>query len=96
MNESKKGTSHVKQLHRLNRIEGQIRGISKMIEDQRYCIDILSQIKAVRSALTSVETKMIEEHLNHCLHRALTSRDKKQSTEMIEELTELFKRATRQ
>ena len=95
MNESKKGTSHVDQLHRLNRIEGQIRGISKMIEEKRYCIDILSQIKAVKSALTSVETKMIEEHLNHCLHRALTSRDKKQSTEMIEELTELLKRATR-
>ena len=60
----KQGTCHGDQLKSLNRIEGQVRGIAGMIEEQRYCVDILQQIKAVKSALGSVERKIIDSHLN--------------------------------
>jgi DNA-binding FrmR family transcriptional regulator len=56
---------------RLRRIEGQVRGIAKMIEDDKYCIDILTQISAVNSALQSVALGLLEEHLNHCVSHAV-------------------------
>ncbi len=87
----KKGTSHHTQLHRLNRIEGQIRGLSKMVEDQRYCVDILTQIKAVKSALSSVEQNIIQEHLSRCVHQAITSKNKKESQKMLQEIKVLLK-----
>lgn len=89
----KEGASHSKQIHRLKRIEGQVRGLQEMIEDKRYCVDILTQIKAVRSALRSVEDQIVEAHLNHCVHNAVESKDKAQSTEMIEEIKALLKQA---
>ena len=57
---------------RLRRIEGQVRGIAKMIDDEKYCIDILTQISAVNSALQSVALGLLEEHLNHCVSHALS------------------------
>lgn len=87
----KKGTSHSTQLHRLNRIEGQVRGIARMIEEQRYCVDILTQIKAIRSALSSVEGKIIEEHLNHCVYKAIESKNRRETDEMITEIKDLLK-----
>ena len=56
---------------RLRRIEGQVRGIAKMIDDEKYCIDILTQISAVNSALQSVALGLLEEHLNHCVSHAV-------------------------
>lgn len=56
---------------RLRRIEGQVRGISKMIEDDKYCIDVLTQISAVNSALQSVALGLLEEHLGHCVSHAV-------------------------
>ena len=56
---------------RLRRIEGQVRGIAKMIDEDKYCIDILTQISAVNSALQSVALGLLEEHLNHCVSRAV-------------------------
>ena len=56
---------------RLRRIEGQVRGIAKMIDDEKYCIDILTQISAVNSALQSVALGLLEEHLNHCVSQAV-------------------------
>jgi DNA-binding FrmR family transcriptional regulator len=56
---------------RLRRIEGQVRGIAKMIEDDKYCIDILTQISAANSALQSVALGLLEEHLNHCVSKAI-------------------------
>ena len=91
----KKGTAHTKQLHRLNRIEGQIRGLSKMVEEQRYCIDILTQIKAVRSALSAVEQNIVEQHLNHCVHKAIASKNREESEEMLQEIKELLKKANK-
>ena len=56
---------------RLSRIEGQVRGIAKMIEDDKYCIDVLTQISAANSALRSVALNLLDEHLNHCVTRAV-------------------------
>ena len=82
----KKGTGHTDQLKRLNRIEGQVRGISKMIEDERYCIDILTQMKAIKSAMASVESKIIEQHLSHCVKAAIAGKNRSESDKMIEEI----------
>src|SRR6185312_13700126 len=65
-------------LNRLKRIEGQVRGITGMVEDNRYCIDVLTQIQAVRAALARVETEMLKTHLHHCIEGAIVSgRDRK-------------------
>lgn len=58
---------------RLRRIEGQVRGIAKMIDDEKYCIDILTQISAVNSALQSVALGLLDEHLNHCVNHAVAA-----------------------
>ena len=68
--------SHKKQLPSLKRIEGQIRGISKMVEEERYCMDILNQIKAVRNALSAVEGKVLKSHLQACIKDALKDDEK--------------------
>ena len=65
--------SHTKQLASIKRIEGQIRGVAKMIEEEKYCIDILNQIKAVKNALSTVEGKILQNHLQACLKGALKS-----------------------
>ena len=93
METEQKGSSHESQLKRLKRIEGQVRGLSAMIEDRRYCIDILTQFKAVRSALGSIEKKIIEEHLNHCVHNAVESKNTKLTNQMLEEISGLLKSA---
>ena len=64
-----------KLIARLSRIEGQVRGISKMVVDGRYCIDVLTQLRAVRAALAKVETTMLKDHLDHCIEGAITSGD---------------------
>jgi DNA-binding FrmR family transcriptional regulator len=61
---------HQKELSRLNRISGQMEGIKKMIEDKRYCPEILIQLKAVRSAIKSVESNILKTHLEHCVARS--------------------------
>ncbi|MCW1958495.1 MAG: metal-sensitive transcriptional regulator [Mycobacterium sp.] len=58
---------------RLRRIEGQVRGIAKMIDEEKYCIDILTQISAVNSALQSVALGLLDEHLNHCVSQAVAA-----------------------
>lgn len=78
---------HLEFLPRLNRISGQIVGIQKMIEDKRYCVDILVQFRAVMAALRSIEIGIFEKHLQHCLSSAMLSNDKKQVNEKIKELT---------
>ncbi len=65
---------HSDKLNRLNRVEGQIKGIKKMIEDRRYCIDILTQIKAATSALKMVEQTILKDHINGCLKTAVQSK----------------------
>jgi len=60
---------------RLARIEGQVRGVARMVEEERYCIDILTQLAAVQTALEAVGLKVLDEHVRHCVTRALTSGD---------------------
>jgi DNA-binding FrmR family transcriptional regulator len=73
-------------LKRLARIEGQVRGIAKMIEDDRYCIDVLTQLGAVDTALEAVALKVLEEHVQHCVAGALASGDAEQATAKSQEL----------
>ena len=71
---------------RLARIEGQVRGVAKMIEDDRYCIDIVRQIQAIKSALTGLESLVLSDHLDTCVETALQSDDIDQRREKVEEL----------
>jgi CsoR family transcriptional regulator, copper-sensing transcriptional repressor len=72
--------------NRLRRIEGQVRGIEKMVEDDRYCIDVLTQIGAVMTALESVGLKVLEDHTRHCVAGALASGDAEEARAKTEEL----------
>lgn len=83
---------HHAELKRLNRIGGQIEGIKKMIEDHRYCPEILTQLRAARAALRSVEANIFETHLQHCVAESLTGGKQKDTQAKIDELKELFKR----
>jgi len=86
-------TPHKDQLlKRLARIEGQVRGIAKMIEDDRYCIDILTQLGAVDTALDAVALKVLEEHVQHCVAGALASGDEQAANEKSRELLEAVQR----
>jgi CsoR family transcriptional regulator, copper-sensing transcriptional repressor len=71
---------------RLHRIEGQVRGIERMVDDDRYCIDILTQVAAVRTALESLSLEVLEDHVNHCVHDALTAGDEVVATTKSKEL----------
>ena len=73
-------------IKRLHRIEGQVRGVEKMVEDDRYCIDILTQLGAVDTALEAVGIKVLEDHVQHCVAGALASGDPKQANEKTAEL----------
>jgi DNA-binding FrmR family transcriptional regulator len=80
---------------RLHRIEGQVRGIEKMLEDDRYCIDILTQIAAVSTALEAVAFRILDEHVNHCVAGALTSGDEADARQKTSELLEAVHRFTK-
>jgi DNA-binding FrmR family transcriptional regulator len=82
-------------LNRLNRIEGQVRGIARMVEEDRYCIDVLTQLQAVRAALAKVETEMLRDHLGHCIEGAIVSGDKDQQRAKASELIQLLERTAR-
>lgn len=85
-------TSAKKATNALNRIEGQVRGVSKMIDDGRYCIDVVTQIEAVRAALAKVEADLLRQHLRHCVHEAMTSKDSEARERVVEELIGVFRR----
>jgi DNA-binding FrmR family transcriptional regulator len=80
---------------RLHSIEGQVRGIEKMVEDDRYCIDILTQISAVSTALDAVAMKILDDHVNHCVAHALASGDEDEATTKTRELLEAVQRFAR-
>ena len=82
-------------LNRLNRIEGQVRGIVRMVEQDRYCIDVLTQIQAARAALVRVETEMLKDHLSHCIEHAIVSGDAEEQRRKAGELIELLERSAR-
>jgi DNA-binding FrmR family transcriptional regulator len=78
---------------RLNRIEGQVRGITRMVDDDRYCIDVMTQISAVRSALRRVEEEVLRDHLSHCVEHAIASGDPADQRQKIAELIEVLGRS---
>jgi len=80
---------------RLVRIEGQVRGLSRMVEEDRYCIDIVTQISAVRAALRRVEEEVLKDHVAHCVEHAIASGDKADQREKIAELMAVIGRAER-
>ena len=84
-----------KVLNRLSRIEGQVRGISRMVDDDRYCVDLLTQLQAVRAALHRVETEVLRDHLDHCVMGAKTGVDPVDRMAKAGELIELLARAGR-
>jgi DNA-binding FrmR family transcriptional regulator len=82
-------------LKRLKRIEGQVRGLARMVEEDRYCIDIVTQIAAVRAALRKVEEEILRDHIAHCVEHAITSGDKDDQRQKIAELMDVMGRAGR-
>ncbi len=81
--------------NRLSRIEGQVRGIARMIEEDRYCIDVLTQIRAVQAALARVETGMLNDHLHHCIEAAISGGDADDQRRKAGELIQLLQRSPR-
>jgi DNA-binding FrmR family transcriptional regulator len=80
---------------RLSRIEGQVRGLSKMVEEDRYCIDVVTQIAAVRAALRRVEEEVLRDHVAHCVEHAIASGDKSDQRRKIAELMAVIGRSDR-
>lgn len=83
---------HANCISRLSRIEGQVRGVTKMIGDERYCIDILVQLRAIRAALGKVEAEILKDHADHCVADAIRSGDVAEQRRKVDELVELFNR----
>ena len=80
---------------RLGRIEGQVRGLAKMVEEDRYCIDIVTQISAVRAALRRVEEEVLKDHVAHCVEHAIASGDRADQRQKISELMAVVSRSDR-
>jgi DNA-binding FrmR family transcriptional regulator len=91
MNESTKASC----IKRLSRIEGQVRGLSRMVEQERYCIDIVTQLSAVRAALRRVEQEILRDHVGHCVKHAMRSNDRADQDRKIEELMAVLARSDR-
>ena len=82
-------------LKRLSRIEGQVRGLARMVEEDRYCIDIVTQISAVRAALRRAEEEILRDHVAHCVEHAIASGDTREQRKKIAELMDVLGRAQR-
>jgi DNA-binding FrmR family transcriptional regulator len=80
---------------RLQRIEGQVRGLARMVEEDRYCIDVVTQISAVRAALRRVEEEVLRDHVAHCVEGAIASGNRADQRKKIAELMEVLGRADR-
>jgi DNA-binding FrmR family transcriptional regulator len=90
MNEHK--TTHEHELVRLRRIEGQIKGVQRMIEQRRYCVDILIQLNSIVGAIKSIEENILDRHLKGCVHQSFTKGSKEDKTRKIEEVVDVLKR----
>ena len=90
MNETKSSL-----MKRLSRIEGQVRGIARMVQEDRYCIDVVTQVCAVRAALAKVEDEIIKDHVGHCVEHAIMSGDPDQQRAKVTELVDTLGRMGR-
>ena len=82
---------HIKNLHRINRIIGQLKGVEKMIVEKKYCMDILQQTRAVSSAIKSLENNILNKHIDHCVKDAI-KKNNKDKNEKISEIQDLLKK----
>jgi DNA-binding FrmR family transcriptional regulator len=82
-------------LKRLNRIEGQVRGLVRMVDEDRYCIDVMTQLAAVRAALRKVEEEVLRDHVAHCIDHAIASGDARDQRQKVAELIEVLGRTAR-
>jgi DNA-binding FrmR family transcriptional regulator len=82
-------------LRRFNRIEGQVRGLARMVEDDRYCIDVVTQISAVQAALRRAEEEILRDHVAHCVENAIVSGDKQDQRQKIAEIMDVLERVHR-
>jgi DNA-binding FrmR family transcriptional regulator len=90
MNESTKASC----IKRLSRIEGQVRGLARMVEEDRYCIDIVTQLSAVRAALRRVEQEVLRDHVGHCVKHAMQSDDLEDQERKVRELMDVLARSS--
>jgi DNA-binding FrmR family transcriptional regulator len=89
------GEAKTSVLKRLQRIEGQVRGLTRMVDDDRYCIDIVTQISAVRAALRRAEEEILRDHVAHCVEHAIKSGNRTEQRKKVAELMDVFGRAER-
>jgi CsoR family transcriptional regulator, copper-sensing transcriptional repressor len=82
-------------LRRLNRIAGQVRGLTRMVQEERYCIDVVTQISAVRAALARVEDEILKDHVGHCVEHAIAIGDKDEQRRKVSELVDALGRVGR-
>lgn len=87
--------NHAETLKRLKTIEGHVRGVERMVEQDAYCIDVIRQIQAIQAALNKVSTQILENHLNSCLIKAVRGDDPDERERVLQELTDVFEAATR-
>jgi DNA-binding FrmR family transcriptional regulator len=80
---------------RLNRIAGQVQGVARMVAEDRYCMDILTQIQAVKAALARAEGEILRDHATHCVHEAIAAGDAPATKQKLDELIDLFDKARR-
>ena len=88
-------TTKISVRKRLNRVEGQVRGLSRMVDEDRYCVDIVTQIAAVKAALRRIEEVVLADHVSHCVAEAIASGDPAAQREKVDELMALLGRADR-
>ncbi len=86
---------HEEALHRLKNAEGHLRGIQRMLEEEKYCIDVIRQIQAVQAALNKVSTMILEEHLSSCVITAIKGEDPQERERVLKEITGVFEAATK-
>lgn len=98
VNKAENSTSHAEaachtgDIPRINRVAGQITGVKKMVEEHRDCTDILTQLRAIRSAIKGIEASILERHLGHCLNDSLNSHNPEDIKKKIDELKDVFRR----
>lgn len=86
---------HGNALQRLKTVEGHIRGIERMVEDEAYCIDVIRQVQAVQAALNKISSQILEEHLNSCLITAVRGEDPSERERVLKEIADVFEMATK-
>jgi DNA-binding FrmR family transcriptional regulator len=95
MESNERNSSMDNTIRRLKTVEGHLRGVIRMVEEDAYCIDVIRQIQAVEAALNKVSSKILEDHLNSCVITAIQGNDKKERERVLKEITEVFEMSTK-